>query len=139
MKGTKNNSSSDTQEIKEEKEKRMRNILIILGLILIAVLVYALAAANTVPDTSAGAGEGDISGYDITNVEYNLTLANPSLVASVEFDVSPSAAFVSASLDDGITPNFGTCTEGASNHWTCTFTTSPQVEDVVNLQVVATD
>ena len=41
---------------------------------------YALAASNTVPGTRSGSGAGAISGYTITNVQYQLDSTDPSLI-----------------------------------------------------------
>lgn len=45
------------------------------------------------PASKAGDGTGAISGYTVSNVNYNLNAANPSNIDSVTFDVdvAPSA------------------------------------------------
>ena len=75
--------------------RRSRRRRIVVGIVLAALLAlgsYAFTAANTVPGTTAGSGSGTISGYTITNVQYNLNAATPTNIDSVSFTISPSAA-----------------------------------------------
>ena len=142
MQGTKNNPGTDPQHLKEEKEKRMRNILIILGLILVAALIYAFAAANTVPETGAGEGSNTVSGYTISNVDYTLLPSDPSLLQDVSFTVAPTAGAGAAgtvmiTVDGGTT--WVNCT-GPGPIWTCTFAVpQPTVASIASLDVVATE
>jgi len=131
------------QPSKSAKEIRMRKILIVLGLILVAVLVYAMAAANNVPETGAGEGSGTVSGYDITNIDYALLGSNPTRLDSVSFDVGPTAGagaagLVTISVDAGST--WENCTGPVGTTWTCTFgAPQPLVSAIASLQVVATE
>lgn len=52
----------------------------------------ALTASNTVPESKAGDGANDITGYEVTDVDYTLA-ANPQNIDSVSFvlDSIPSA------------------------------------------------
>ncbi len=61
--------------------------------LLLTFTAYAFTAANTVPASKARDGTGAISGYAVSNVNYNLNAANPSNIDSVTFDVdvAPSA------------------------------------------------
>ena len=121
----------------------MRNILIVLGLILLAVLIYALAAANIVPVTGAGEGSGAVSGYTITNIDYTLLASDPTRLDGVSFDVDPTAGagaagVVTITVDAGA--NWISCTGPVVSTWTCTFgVPKPLVSVISALQVVATE
>lgn len=62
----------------------------LMPILAIAAISYAFAAANTVPPTNAGDGEGTISGYMITSVHYTLNTTNPANIDSVSFTISPA-------------------------------------------------
>ena len=67
---------------------RSRRRVLVLALLafVVATAAYAFTAGNTVPASKAGDGSGAITGYNVTNVAYNLDAANPQLIDSVEFD-----------------------------------------------------
>jgi hypothetical protein len=69
---------------------RFRFFTALLPVLAIAAISYAFAAANTVPQTNAGDGEGTISGYTISNVHYTLNATNPANIDSVSFTISPA-------------------------------------------------
>jgi predicted NUDIX family NTP pyrophosphohydrolase len=86
--------------------------------------VYALTAANTVPDTKAGDGTGTVTGYTVSNVHYVLN-SDVSKIDSVTFDVDSapaSGATMKIQLVSG--GSWYTCTNVATAI-TCD-TTSPQ-------------
>ena len=84
-----------------------RSIIILIVALVFASTAYALAASNTLADAGkAGDGSNTVSGYSVSGVTYNLDALDPSLIASVEFDLDATAS-----------------TEGPANHWTCTFGT----------------
>lgn len=113
-----------------------RSIIILIVALVFASTVYALAASNTLADAGkAGDGSNTVSGYTVTGVTYNLDAGNPSLVASVEFDLDAAASEVAASISDGVTETFGTCAN-AGNHWTCTFTGVTAL-DAASFRVIA--
>jgi hypothetical protein len=114
------------------------NVLVFLGILIIAAASYAFTAANTVPDTEAGAGAGAISGYTISNVSYTLDSTTPTELDAVSFDVSGNADpnTVKVQLDS----SGGTwydCTAGTSPSWSCTITDTLLVENMDTLNVVA--
>lgn len=122
----------------------MRNILIVLALLLLAVIVYSYAAANVVPETGAGEGSGIVSGYTISNIDYALLPGNPSNLESVSFDVNATAGagaagLVTITVDGGTT--WANCAGPVGVSWTCTFGVGiePLVSAVNQLQVVATE
>lgn len=57
----------------------------ITALAIFAVGGAAFTAVNTVPQTSAGEGAATISGFTITNINYNLDPTNPPIVSTVSF------------------------------------------------------
>ncbi len=122
-------------------------ILISVSLILgLAVVAFAYAAANTVPDSGAGDATGGVGGYAITAITYNLA-ADPSTITSISFIVTPAviapstttppaADHVTISVDGGT--DWTDCTgSDVSPNWICTFVPAEAVVDIVNLQVVA--
>ena len=111
--------------------------LIIVVTLAMAGVANALAAANTVPATSAGDGNGTISGYTITNVHYNLNASDPSTIDSVTFTVNsaiPAGGTVKIQLVSAGT--WYTCTVSGGTNVTCT-TTGASVSTATTLRVVA--
>src|SRR5512133_3557038 len=86
-----------------KKEKAMlRNfkvLFIALVVIVIAGSAYAFAAANTVPANNVGSGASTVSGYVISNIEYNFAASDPTQVATIEFDLDKPASTVKIQLD----------------------------------------
>ena len=102
---------------------------------IIAAVGYAFAAANTVPDTKAGDGQGTVSGYTITAVVYNLNAADPSTLDSVGFDTGAAAAQVQVQLV-ATTGSWYSCALDTGTTWTCN-TTGLDVSTIDQLRVVA--
>lgn len=101
----------------------------------IAGTVLGLAATNVVPDSSAGDGSGNVTGYTVSNITYTLNSANPQQVDKVSFQLSPSGAqTVKASVDNGST--WASCSLSGST-WTCDFTPDAAVQPITSLRVVA--
>ncbi len=71
---------------------RLRLIIVLAAAIAVGSSVYAFAAANTVPATTAGAGSGAISGYTVSNVAYGLNAATPTNLDSLTFTIAPTTA-----------------------------------------------
>ena len=116
-----------------------RSIVILMVALVFASTAYAMAASNTLADAGkAGDGNNTVSGYTVTNVTYNLNTTNPSLVASVEFDLDAAASDVQASLTDlsGPTETFADSCTNSGTHWTCTFTGVTAL-DTDNFRVIA--
>ncbi len=61
--------------------------LIIIVMFAVAGAASALAAANTVPDSKAGDGSGNITGYVVSSIHYNLNGTTPSNIDSVTFNL----------------------------------------------------
>lgn len=67
-------------------------VAIALGLAAIWALSSAFAAANTVPNSTAGDGTSTISGYTVSAVDYTLNATNPANIDSVAFTLSVAPA-----------------------------------------------
>jgi len=112
--------------------------------VIFAAAVYGFAASNVVPESGAGDGTGTISGYTITNIDYNLNATTPTNIDSVDFDINPTAGASAPGLVKiklvSAGGNWYTCSVTVSPNWSCT-TTSPQatVATANQLQVVATE
>ena len=116
------------------------------AVLLAAVLAsgsYALTAANTVPASKAGDGEGAVTGYTASVIHYNLNATDPSKADSVTFtlDTAPAAGgTVKVEVDDG-TGNWYSCTN-VTTAVTCLLNVAPtltgvNVADIDQLRVVA--
>jgi hypothetical protein len=113
------------------------NLRVLIALAIIAILAtaaYGFAASNSVPATTAGDGAAGITGYNVTNVHYNLNAANPANIDSVSFDLGTVANTVSVQMD-GSTTWFSSCT-AAGTVWTC-LTPGETAYNASNLRVVA--
>ena len=120
----------------------LRNLKVMFVLVLVVVLAvgaYAFAAANTVPTSKAGAGSGAISGYTITNIDYNVNATDPTVLDSVDFTLSSAATTVKIKLVAAGSTWYD-CAVVSGNDWTCD-TTSPSISlsTVDQLDVVAAE
>jgi hypothetical protein len=125
-----------------QKEKTMfRNfkaLFVVLLIVVVGVAAYAFAAANTVPNTRAGAGSGTVSGYTVSNVVYNLNNTDPTLLDSVNFTLDAAATTVKIRLVSS-SSTWYSCTVVSGNNWTCDTTSPAQpVSTMDQLEVVAT-
>ena len=116
---------------------------VLLALILSAV-AYGFAAANVVPDSYAGEGTGNVSGYTISNIHYILDVTgNPGEIATVTFttDVAvPAAGTVYVVADNGLGTQYESdaCSGLGTLTLTCNFTTNTlTVPSIENLRIVA--
>lgn len=117
--------------------KKSRFIVVVVIALLLSVTTYAFAASNTVPATSAGDGQGAVSGYTITNVKYTLA-ANPANLDKVEFDIAPVAGGSnpsSVSVQLSATGSWVACNVTTATHPVCTVTDT--VASATLLHVVA--
>lgn len=116
---------------------RRRTIVVAVTAIVMSAAIYAYAAANVVPSSSAGAGSGAISGYTVSAIAYGLNATTPTNLDQVSFTIAPVAASsVKAQLAAG--GAWYTCANTAGSV-TCN-TTLPQatVAAATQLTVVAT-
>lgn len=111
------------------------------AVLLAAVLAsgsYALTAANTVPASKAGDGEGAVSGYTASAIHYNLNATDPSKADSVTFtlDTAPAAGgAVKVEVDDA-SGTWYSCTN-VTTAVTCVLGTGVSVSTIDQLRVVA--
>ena len=120
--------------------RRWRRLGALMFALILALAVYAFAAANTVPATKAGDGSGAISGYTISAVHYGLNATTPSNIDSVTFTLS-STPVAGSTMKIQLTAagSWYSCTNVAAAV-TCT-TTAPQATVLAadNLRVVVAD
>ena len=131
--------------------------------IAVAVLsaaTFAFTNTNTVPISDAGQGANTISGYTVSDVQYNESATNPHKLASVVFTLAPkdgggAPTSVSASLVDvaddvgGATgQNWYSCILNAAtalvtNDWVCATGASDldylDISSATELDIVAHD
>jgi hypothetical protein len=119
---------------------RRRHALAALTATVAATASFAFAAQNTVPDSNAGLGEGEISGYTVANLSWDLDNADPGVVDDFTFTISPTtAAEVRVALDQGSGFTWlavGDCAN-ASGTVICTPTSTVDTEDLVGIRVAA--
>jgi hypothetical protein len=93
---------------------RLRSLGGLILALILAAAVYGFAAANTVPDTYAGDGQGTILGYTVSNVVYNLNAdGNPADIDSVTFTLNATASVAYISFDGGT--SWSSCTPAGMN------------------------
>ena len=110
--------------------------VVTLIVIILSMAIYAFAAANVVPASSAGDGSGAISGYTVSLIHYTLNATNAGNIDSVTFTLSTAPAAggsIKISLDGA---NWYSCTN-VTTAITCV-TTAPQATVLLatNLRVV---
>lgn len=103
--------------------RRKRLALVALLAFVVAAASFAFAASNTFSAGAgnAGYGSGTVSGYDVTNVSWDLNNTDPTFVDGVSFDVAPNASEVQARATwTGGDSGWVSCSGGATS-FTCTF------------------
>ena len=121
--------------------RRLRLFVVVLAVTVVALVVYAFSASNTVPGAKVGSGSSTISGYTISSVVYNLNASNPQNIDSVTLNTSALANTVKIQLVTAGSWYSCTTTNGPTNTaWSCT-TTAPQATAAAadNLTVVASE
>jgi hypothetical protein len=116
-----------------------------LALVTFSVVVmsvgFGFAAQNTVDESSAGDGWAEISGYNVTNVQYTLNNTNPQNLDNVKFNISGGhgkPGTVKAKLVQNSSTWFD-CTSSSTSApyaYTCT-TTGVSVQNANELRVIA--
>jgi len=122
---------------------RPRTLAISIIILVLAVVAFGYAAANSVPESGAGDGDEIVSGYTITNISYQLDATDPSTVATLTMDIASTSGSAADPTDvrvtvvaSPVTADWMDCVYTTT--WTCTFTgTKPSVLDIVNLRVIA--
>ncbi len=116
---------------------RTRRLLAVAIIAALAVAAFGFAASNTVPGSRAGDGSGAVSGYTVSNIDYNLAAANPANIDSVAFTLDAPAEDVYVSVDNGTT--WTACSNTGGNNWSCNFSPDVAVLPVASLRIVAAD
>ncbi|OQX61779.1 MAG: hypothetical protein B6I38_05130 [Anaerolineaceae bacterium 4572_5.1] len=124
---------------------RSRIIVLAMLALVLGAAVYGFAAANTVPANNAGEGDGVISGYTVTNIDYTLDASDPTAFSQVAFDLTlagggnaPATTEVHVGVGDGATTYWTTCTAGTLPNWTCNLSSSTVgVRAAIELHVAA--
>ncbi|MBX0327662.1 hypothetical protein K2Z83_08225 [Oscillochloris sp. ZM17-4] len=126
---------------------RPRTIVAVALALIMSSVAYGFAASNSIGDTNAGDGDGDISGYTVlaTDVAYGLNATNPDKLDTVTFTLTPDNAGVTPSLvkvqllsgGDWYTASNG----GTGDVWTIGDPTALDVavSTVTTLRIVARD
>lgn len=115
-------------------KRSSRVLLVTLLLFVLAGATYAFAAVNTVDDTYAGDGEGDISGYEVTNIHYS---TSGDYISGVSFTLNAGASVVQAALNDS---SLVACTAASvpNTNWSCNLNaTNVTILEALSLRVVA--
>lgn len=116
-----------------------RRPLIVGALGLVAAATLGFAATNTVSGSYAGDGVGSVSGYNVTNLHYNLDGANPNMTTSITFNINPVLTGTSTkriSFDNGASWIPAINCSG-NNPVTCTAAVS--VQAITSVRIVAAD
>ncbi len=114
-------------------------VVIVLALIL-SVTTYAFAAANVVPDSHAGDGQGTVSGYTVSAINYTLDSTNPSNISQLSFTIKPTDATANPPATVRVKLGSSWLASGACTVSTTTVTCTGltvAVTGVTSLQVVA--
>lgn len=130
---------------KRHGKARLMGIALVIGVL--AAGTYAFTNSNTVGTSYAGQGQGNITGYVLSNIDYTESATNPHKVQSVEFDLDQPADVVKVSVINSAdtvagatTQTWYTCT-AVGNRWTCptgaTDLLRPEMSAANELDVVA--
>lgn len=119
-----------------------RNLIAVFLLLFVMSVAYGFAAANTVPVSGAGDGAGEISGYNVSDIDYTLDGTNPKLIDAVDFTLTakvgaPQARVVTIQLVQG-SGDYFTCSV-AGSAVSCPVGGAVTVLDADELTVIAVD
>jgi len=118
-------------------KKSSRVLFVTLLLFVLAGATYAFAATNTVLETFAGDGEGEISGYVVSSVTYT---TNGSYITGVSFSLDGAAKTVQAAIGttyDPVDNDLVSCSLSGTT-WSCTFPSDyVTIVEAEGLRVVA--
>ena len=118
----------------------MRRIVIILAVVAlmgtaIGAVFASAAAIPTFNGGNVGSGDGDVSGYVVSNVVWTLQTDDPTKIESVTFAITPAAATVFADTNDG---GLVACADaGGGLSWDCNLSPNPSTSAVTSLIVSA--
>ena len=116
--------------------RRRRTAVIIAAAAALAFAAYAFTAANTVPASKAGDGNGAISGYTVSNIAYQLEALNAANIDSVSFTLDAAAGTVKAKVV-AASLTYTDCINTGGFNWSCNFAINPTVVSADDLRVIA--
>jgi len=102
---------------------RFRILALLALAVILSAATYGFAAANDVPDGVAGEGQGTISGYTVSSVNYFLDSGDPTQFDHVTFTLDANASDVYAGIGAGATIYWTSCTGGPTS-FSCDLTLS---------------
>ena len=117
--------------------KLFRFYIQVLLLVIVIFSTYAFASANTNTFRAGGEGAGVISGWNVSNIKYQLAV-DTSLLSVIEFDLDKPAGYVKVSLDPTNTA-YSDCDNVFDFHWICNIEPNTRVASANELRVVAVD
>lgn len=100
--------------------KSGRRLAVLALFAILAMSAFGFAASNTVPDHRAGYGDGNVSGYTVSNIGYTLSATDLNVVEAVTFDLNAAASDVRIQFDSPA--DIFTCGPAGGNSWSCTTT-----------------
>ena len=109
-----------------------RTLIVAILALSIGAGVYAYAATNTVPGSTAGSGSGAISGYTVSSIAYTLNATTPTNLDQVAFTIAPIVAST-VKVQLAAAGSWYSCTNTAGSV-TCN-TTVPQATAVAATQL----
>ena len=71
------------------RNRILRTFGVMILLFVMATAMYAFTASNTVPDSNAGFGSGDIAGYTVSDITYDI---DGNEITAVYFTLTPDAS-----------------------------------------------
>jgi len=124
------------------KSRTFRTMIILIVALVFASTAFALAASNTLPaDVKAGDGNSNITGFTVSNVDYNLQASDPSYIGSVDLTFA-AADPVAGEVAALIGTYQASCTiDGTDDHvWHCAFAAdTADVLSAASLRVIAAE
>ena len=114
----------------------LRLLPLALLLLVFAVATTGSAACNVVPPSRAGDGEGSVSGFAVSGVDFELAPGDPGTIVGVRFALDDPAGEVWASLDGGV--SWAGCAPTGPTGYDCGPFATP-TGSVVDLRVIAAD
>ena len=116
-----------------------RRLAVLAVFAIVAVSAFGFAASNTVNDSRAGDGAGTVLGYTVSNIEYTLNDADPSLLDAVDFDLNNNAGTDNAAVQFNSAGNWYDCTGGPTSFSCDVSSGNVTVASVSGLRVVAAE
>jgi len=102
--------------------------------------VLAFTAANVVPDSKAGDGSGEITGYEASDIHYELNDVDPSIIDAIEFTLDSEPVAGSTMKVQAVDGGTWYDCVNAGEDLTCDTTgTQLDVLDVDQLRVIVAD